>query len=137
MESTHHMMERLADQLAAGIDQPIAHRIVEHVWLAVVDGTLDTGARLPTARQIAIALNVSPRTVDRAYGELEKRGVIVRRRGEGTFVSLELPSEADRVRHRELAALCQSAVERTRELGFTLDDLLDTLADFRTQDRNP
>lgn len=134
MESTHQMMEQLAARLADGIEQPVAHRIVEHVWLAVVEGTLDTGERLPTTRQLAVALNVSPGTVERAYRQLEKRGVVATRRGEGTFVRLVLPSEDDRVRQREFAALCRTTVERARDLGFELDDLLDALGDFRLLD---
>ncbi len=135
MESTHQMMERLAARLAGGIEQPMAHRIVEHVWLSVVDGTLDTGARLPTARQLAVALNVSPRTVERAYRQLEDRGVIATRRGEGTFVALDLPPEEERARHREFAALCREAVDRARALGFDVGDLVEAISDYRGPDR--
>lgn len=134
MESTHQILEQLATRLARGIDQPITPRIVEHVWLSVVDGTLDTGERLPTARQLAVALNVSPRTVERAYRQLADRGVIATRRGEGTFVALELPSEEERQRHREFAALCHEAVARAHDLGFDVNDLIEALADFRGVD---
>ena len=125
------LTQRLAHDLAGALDTPATHRIVETVWLAVVEGTLATGARLPTTRQIAIALGVSPRTVERAYEQLERRGVLVRRAGEGTFVSLALPSEEERARHREFAALCRATVERAAELGFSLDELMDALTDFR------
>lgn len=135
MESTHQLMEQLARRLAAGIEQPIAHGIAEYVWLAVVEGALETGERLPTARQLAVALNVSPRTVERAYRQLEQRGVIATRPGQGTHVSLVLPSEEERTRHREFAALCAEAVERTRGLGFDVDDLIDALSDYRGVDR--
>ncbi len=134
MESTHQMMEQLAARLAGGIEQPMAHRIVEHIWLSVVDGTLQTGERLPTARQLAVALNVSPRTVERAYRQLEDRGVIATRRGEGTFVALVLPSEEERERHREFATLCREAVERAEGLGFGVDDLIEAISDFRGLD---
>ena len=134
MESTHQMLEQLAARLAGGIEQPVAHRIVEHIWLSVVDGTLDTGARLPTARQLAVALNVSPRTVARAYRQLEDRGVIATRHGEGTFVALVLPSEEERRRHREFAALCREAIERAGALGFDVTDLIEALSDFRGLD---
>ena len=127
-------MEQLAARLASGIDQPITPRIVEHIWLSVVEGALETGERLPTARQLAVALNVSPRTVDRAYRQLEARGVIATRRGEGTFVALELPSEEERQRHREFAALCREAVTRAAKLGFDVNDLIEALADFRGVD---
>lgn len=131
MDSTHQIREQLAARLADGIEKPIAHRIVEHIWLQVVEGALATGERLPTARQLAVSLNVSPRTVERAYTQLEQRGVIATRRGEGTFVSLVPPSEEERARHRAFAALCQETVERARELGFDVEDVIDAMSDFR------
>lgn len=136
MTSTHLMLEQLAQRLAAGVDEPVVHRMVEHIWLAVVEGDLPTGARMPTARQLAIALNVSPRAVERAYRQLEQRGVVATRRGEGTFVSLTLPSEEDRVRHREFGRLCREAILRAHELGFDPDDLIEGLSDYRALDPN-
>lgn len=136
MGSSHQIMEQLAARLAGGIEQPIAHRIAEHIWLSVVEGALDTGERLPTARQLAVALNVSPRTVDRAYRQLEDRGVIATRRGEGTFVALVLPSEEERARHREFAALCSEAIDRAEALGFDVNDLMEALSDYRGLDRD-
>lgn len=131
----HDVTQRLAERIAAGTGEPVAHLIVEDLWLAVVAGGLDTGQRLPTERQLAVALGVSPRTVARAYRELERRGVIATRTGEGTFVSLDPPSEAERERHREFAALCRETVERADALGFEVDELLDALAEFRTANR--
>lgn len=135
--SSHPITERLAARVAKGTGEPVSRVIVEDVWLAVVDGSLATAARLPTARQLAIALGVSPGTVERAYAELERRGVLATRPGEGTFVSLAPPPEAERARHRELAALCRATVDRARELGFDVPDLIEALAGYRTDDRPP
>ncbi len=129
--------QRLAARLAESTGEPVASLIVEELWLAVVEGSLASGERLPTLRQLAIALGVSPRSVERAYAELERRGVIAARPGEGTFVSLAPAPEAERTRYRELAALCREAVERAGRLGFSVDDLLDALAEFRTANREP
>ena len=131
----HVVLGRLRERLAGGAAEPVAHLIVETLWLAVVDGTLSSGERLPTARQISVALNVSPRTVERAYRQLEHRGVIATRRGEGTFVSLAAPSEEERARHEAFATLCRETVERTRSLGFDLDELMDALLDYRATER--
>lgn len=129
-ELTRRFTNRLGD-LAAG---PLAHQIVENIWLAVVEGTLETGERLPTVRQLAIALGVSPRTVERAYRQLEDRGVISSRPGEGTYITLAAPSEEERARHRDFAALVREAVSRARDLGFDVDELIDALTDYRTDE---
>ena len=132
MES-HELTQRFASRLADPSAGPIAHQIVENIWLAVVEGVLDTGERLPTVRQLAIALGVSPRTVERAYGQLEERGVITSRPGEGTYVTLAAPSEEEQARHRAFAELCRDTVKRARELGYGADELIDALTDYRVE----
>jgi GntR family transcriptional regulator len=128
----HPVTERIAVRLAHGARQPVTHLIVDDVWLAVVAGELTPGERLPTPRQLAISLGVSPRAVERAYEELESRGVVATRPGEGTFISLGSASEEEHARRRELTALCEETMARATELGFDLDQLMDALADFRS-----
>lgn len=132
----NEIVSRLAARLREGGPDPVAHVVIEELWLAVVDGSLESGERLPTPRQVAIGLNVSPRSIERAYAELERRGVTVSRAGAGTFVSLAPASESDRARHQEFAALCRRTVEQAAALGFDIDELIDALAEFRTADRD-
>jgi len=132
----HPIIRGLATRLD-GSHEPVVRVIVEDVWESVVDGTLATGERLPTARQLAIGIGVSPRLVERAYDELERRGVIATRPGEGTFVSLSRPDGEEQRRHRQLSALCRQTVERAADLGFGVDELIDALADFRGAEREP
>lgn len=122
---------RLREQRA----EPVAHTVVEELWLAVVEGSLESGERLPTSRELAIALGVSPRSIERAYEDLERRGVIVSRPGAGTYVNIAPPPEEERARHQAFAALCRDTVERTTALGFAIDELIDALAEYRTADR--
>ncbi len=131
----HPIARRLASRLASRGGEPVAHLIVQDVWSSVVDGTLSTGERLPTARELAVALGVSPRSVDGAYAQLERLGVTTTRRGEGTFVGLSPPSEAERERHRELHDICREAVQRAEAIGFRVVDLLETIDEYRDGDR--
>lgn len=50
-------------------------------------GTLRTGDRLPSLRQLAGDLGLAVGTVARAYSELESAGVVVSRRGAGTRIA--------------------------------------------------
>jgi len=52
----------------------------------VATGQLQAGERLPTVRQLAESLAISPGTVVKAYRQLEQDGVIHSRRGGGTVV---------------------------------------------------
>lgn len=129
--------QRIAWRVAHGSGEAASHVIAEDLWLGVVDGTLEIGERLPTTRELAVALRVSPRAVERAYAELERRGVVSTRAGEGVFVSLAPPLETERARQRELAALCRETLERAAALGFVAADVLDVIADLRSAERPP
>ena len=138
MVDTNRLASRLAARLLEGREEPAARLIADDVWLAVVEGTVLIGERLPTARQLAVELGVSPRTVERAYHELEERGVVASRAGEGTFISLKPPPEAERERHHRFAELCREAYSGAATLGFTIDDLMGALAEFRSLEQpNP
>jgi DNA-binding transcriptional regulator YhcF (GntR family) len=129
--SADGVARRLRDALAHPSGAPLSARLVEHLWQEVVDDTLPSGARLPTTRELAVALGTSPRTIARAYEELERLGVASIRPGEGTFVSLAPPDEDARQRYRALADVARDAVERVRALGLTVDELVEAVAEWR------
>ena len=52
----------------------------------LVSGRLAAGERLPSIRDLATQLHINPLTVGRAYGDLEREGLIEMRRGLGMYV---------------------------------------------------
>ena len=68
-------------------DVPIYRQIVRQVLEALASGRLEHGERMPSQRELAQRLVVSPLTVKKAYDELERAGVLETRRGQGTFVA--------------------------------------------------
>jgi GntR family transcriptional regulator len=131
---TAELVRRLQARVRGGSAEPVAQLVGDEIWLAVVDGSLESGQRLPTARELAVALGVSPRSIEHAFAELERRGVLATRPGAGSQVSLTRPSEQELARHQELARLCRATAERAAELGFGIDDVLDVLTEFRSVD---
>ena len=66
--------------------QAVYEQIVHQVEKYVLTGVLGNGEKLPSVRQLSIELNVNPNTVQRAYTELERSGVIVTAPGRGAYV---------------------------------------------------
>ncbi|WP_329603886.1 aminotransferase class I/II-fold pyridoxal phosphate-dependent enzyme [Nocardia seriolae] len=66
------------DRTAAGIAAAVSHRIRS--------GALAPGTRLPTVREVARELKVSPATVNQAWRALAAAGAIIARGRAGTFV---------------------------------------------------
>jgi GntR family transcriptional regulator len=54
---------------------------------AILDGTLSQSEPLPTERELADRYNISRITVRKALNDLQREGLLTRRRGAGTFVA--------------------------------------------------
>jgi DNA-binding transcriptional MocR family regulator len=67
-------------------DGPIYRAIADALEKDIDNGVLRDGARLPTHRQLASRLGVTPLTITRAYKEASRRGLIDSSVGRGTFV---------------------------------------------------
>src|SRR5690625_1568958 len=89
--------------------RPIYMQIVGEIRRSIALGLARGDDPLPSVRRLASDLRVNTNTVQQAYRELEREGVIYVRRGQGTFVSpdavpteLELEVLADEVARRAL-----------------------------------
>ena len=64
---------------------PIWKQIEDGVRRLAVSGSSPAGTAVPSVRELARELRVNPATVAKAYNRLADAGVLVVRRGEGTF----------------------------------------------------
>lgn len=112
---------------------PVYAQLSEQVLGAVARGEMRTGDRLPSVRDVAAALEVNPNTVNRAYAELERLGVVETRRGRGTFVAAQRRTHRGRV--PRLVEIAEPFVARARALGYTGHHIVSTVANVVR--RNP
>src|SRR5271156_620186 len=73
---------------ASGV--PTYLQLVHQVEHALRLGYLKPGDQLPKVRDVVASLAINPNTVSKAYRELETKGLIVGRPGQGTFISATL-----------------------------------------------
>src|SRR5471030_894292 len=83
---------------------PIYIQLREQLAGLVGRGALAPGQRLPTMRQVAVALKIDLNTVQRAYAELEREGILTLVRGRGTFVAEAPPAKSSKSETEALAA---------------------------------
>ena len=58
--------------------RPIYEQVADGIEELALRGALPAETQLPSVRQFAMELSINPNTIQRAYGELERRGVIRR-----------------------------------------------------------
>ena len=67
--------------------RPIYEQIEEKFRMLILRGVLAPGDRMPSVRRMAMELSINPNTIQRAYMELEQKGLIYPVKGKGNFVS--------------------------------------------------
>lgn len=110
-------------EVDAGSGVPIYVQLVEQVRRGVEAGGLVGGDRLPTVRALAGELGVAPNTVVRAYGELQRAGLIESRPGVGTVISGSVGETAREARVEALYGRLSELVRDAVGLGISEDEL--------------
>ena len=100
-------------------EQELWRWIYTELRLAILDGRLRPGARLPSTRSLATQYSVSRGTVVAAFAQLQAEGYTISQMSAGTFVALDLPgrsqSSTRRSASRNLASRARVS-DRAREI---------------------
>ena len=81
--------------ITLGIPTPIYQQIVDQIASAIARGELAMGDKIPAVRKLASEITVKPNTVAKPYAILEKSGIIVTRKGSGTYIADSAVSHVD------------------------------------------
>ena len=95
----------LIDKLS---QKPIYEQIVEGIERNILLGIYPPGSLIPSLREVSVTLGINPNTIQKAYAELTREGIITPSPGSGCYVSLNavaLLREKTRSRLPELGEL--------------------------------
>ena len=106
--------------------KPIYEQVVEGIERDIVMGILRDREQLPSIRELSAILGVNPNTIQKAFQELDRNGIIVSGQGRGCFVAdhaAERIKEKVSVRITEIEAI---AAELARA-GIEEEKLLEAI----------
>lgn len=106
---------------------PIFEQIIGSIQRLVREKKLAAGMFLPPVRQLAADLEINPNTVARAYGQLEKDGIIETARRRGTKISDSAPTRARQSLTARVEKVVDRIIRETTHLGLDHDDLMTEL----------
>lgn len=104
-------------------DRPIYAQIVEIIQMQIVSGYYQPGDKLPSVRELAAQASVNPNTMQKAFAELERSGLILTQRTAGRTVTED----------KEMIALIklnlakeqvENFVTQMKKLGFTREEII-------------
>src|SRR3954447_23346342 len=97
---------------------PIYVQIRDQLLRAIGAGVLKPGEKMPTMRQVAVALRIDLNTVRHAYDALARTGAITIQPARGTFVAEKPPKLNEDRRADRLADLAHRTIASARAIGL-------------------
>jgi GntR family transcriptional regulator len=91
---------------------PVYEQIVSQTERLVLTGVLKAGDQMPSVRSLSIRLSVNPNTIQKAYNELDVRGILCAVPGKGCFVAAHAGER--------LTELCRGKLTELRSLADML-----------------
>lgn len=85
--------------------RPVYEQIIAQVEEYILRGILAAGTQMPSVRGLSISLAANPNTIQKAYSELDNRGLIYSVPGKGCFVSADAKEKVCHARQSQLSEL--------------------------------
>lgn len=108
---------------------PIYSQIAEHIKMQIVSQEIKSGDQLPTVRELAQEAGVNPNTMQRAFTELEREGMVFSQRTSGRFVT-EDNLLIGKIRQQIAKAELATFVNNMKKIGYKLDEITVALDHF-------
>lgn len=108
---------------------PIYVQIAQHIKMQIISQKIKNGDQLPTVRELAEEAGVNPNTMQRAFSELEREGMVYSQRTSGRFVTED--TDLIMQKRREVAeAELESFVNNMQKMGFQINDITSVLESY-------
>ncbi len=109
----------LALSLDRSLPLPVGVQLRGQIEYGITTGEIARGTRLPSVRDLAAALRLSPATVSQVYKGLREHGLLESRPGRGTFVVQRLPPAQEAESVVALRRAVDGLLTAAERLGFS------------------
>lgn len=114
---------------------PIYLQIMDLIKKDIITGKLRGGDKLPSVREMASSLKVNPNTLQRAYQELERLGIVYTQRGMGTFVEEDI-NMVSTLKKEMAEEIIDTFIVKMKSLGFTAKEIINSIDKKTKEDKN-
>lgn len=107
-------------------DRPLYSQLLEQIQMQIVSGQYPPGGKLPSVRELSATAGVNPNTMQKAFAELERNGLIQTQRTAGRFVTQDTLL-IQQVRRSLAKEQLTHFFQKMQQLGYGKNDILSLL----------
>lgn len=105
---------------------PVYEQIIKQVESFVLKDILQADTQIPSVRNLSVTLSINPNTIQKAYSELDRKGIIYSVPGRGCFITKEAKTILSEQKKEKLSSLIEIIAE-LKLAGITKDIILETI----------
>lgn len=113
---------------------PIYTQLINKIELAIVSGEYVRGQRLPAVRDLASEAGVNPNTLQRAFQELERLGLVYTQRSNGRFVTEDM-TVIEKNKQTLAQESIRSFMDSMRRIGFSREEIIKLLESSEKEEK--
>lgn len=112
---------------------PIYTQLVYKIELAIVSGEFVRGQRLSAVRDMAAEAGVNPNTMQRAFQELERQGLVYTQRSSGRYVTEDM-TVIENTKQALALENIKSFMDSMRRIGYSREEIIRLLESSERED---
>lgn len=105
---------------------PVYEQLVEQVEMMILTGVMKSNDKMPSVRNLSGSLSINPNTIQKAYTELDRKGLITSVPGKGSFISANAKEIIGNDKREKFDDLRSLLVEM-KMAGIGKDEILDLI----------
>ena len=110
-------------------ERPIYIQLVELIRIKIVSGEFQRGQKIPSVRELALAMKVNPNTMQKALVELEDEKLIYTERTNGKYVT-EDEKLIEKVKNELAKEKVDSYINSMNSIGISFDEAVKYLQEL-------
>lgn len=107
-------------------ERPIFAQIMERIQLDIIAGRYQPGQKLPSVRELAAEASVNPNTMQKAFSELERMGLVYSQRTSGRFIT-EDASLIQNLKSDLAHMQIRDFLRKMKGFGFELQEIMELI----------
>ena len=102
---------------------PVFRQLMDQIKFHIASGLLEPGSELPSTRALSAELGVNPMTISKAYGYLEKEGVVEHPPGRRVIVKALDDDQMTSKKVDQLRSSLTDTIRMVKQMGIGEDDI--------------
>ena len=115
-------------------NRPLYAQLVEQIQLKILAGEYEPGGKLPSIRELAAEAAVNPNTLQRAFLELEQKGLVYTQRTAGRFIS-EDQEKIAAIRQEYAKQVAAGFSDQMQSLGFSPGEIVTLVTEMMKEEK--